>query len=1200
MKSLAPWVGILVSTAMQGVWAIDGVDAYRIGKYQDATKTLPALSEKDPLVDYYLGRMRLYGYGELKNNTLALKHFQLSAEKGYLPAQEIMGGFSLLKEKNLDKALYWYKKAAESNSLNAQMYCGAAYLYGLGTKKNTDLAKKYITQAARNGNSTAQYYLAVDFLSTKHAANKKLGLIWLNKALAQGDLNAQVKLAQLYSEGNGVSKDIAKAKELLKESIAKNYHPAQVALGELALEENNIMEARKWFLKAANSQYIPGQIALSQLYFKTNTSLFNPHNGFLWLLKAAQNNSPEAQSALAKLYEDGRIFPPDPELAKEWRAESNKISASQANAEKNVAQWISGNKTNNLAALYKLPGIFSEWNNPKALKENTYNAAPQMQQLSREDIFKPQFTMITPDQIPLNEYYTALSASLGEVKDSYTYHTYPIDLHYSSSEMIEPASSFIGGLAVQKKEDVSMLGNLSSTPDAQAPSSRKISELDQLREQAILGDPGAQFTLAQRLQSGIGVSKNINQAIQFYKLAAAQEELNSFYNLGMLYLQGKDTAQDLNQALYWLNEGAFKGNMYSQFALGTVYEKGVKDKDGKVIITPDPEQALSLYSLASSNSYGPAQYRLAELLVRDQKQGVTLQEKDQQEKLIKRLYAGAVENGVKEANLPLAFFNAMDPNKEKQKQAFTVAEKEAAQGNNAQATLLLGLLYDRGTAVDADKGEALKWYQRAPHNHVSDFILGTYYTDGKFINQDLEKGKSLLQAAANTDFAYADLNLAILKKNNGEDFLKDLESATAKGNAQAGKLLADYYLARELNGTQLQRAKEIYKGIAEKGDAEAELKLGFILENGWGGPSDFAGAQEWYTRAANNKNEVAAYLLGSLYQRGKGEASPNYSEAKKWYEQAKLTYPPAAVALGFINETVDDNYDNAYSNYKWAADKGNAIGLYDVGLIFENGKGRPVSLDIATEFFEKAAKQKHPEAMVELADITLQNKLSAKDETRGYELLKQSAAMGNRDALYQLGLLSEAGVGTELNLTNALNYYQQAAEKGNVKSMLALARMYQFGVGTNKDIQKAAEQYKEAAALNNPYAQYQLASFYYEGKDGSPRPEEGKKMLEAAALNGNIQAKNALQWINAQSQPNISYLPPVPHSLKNQEITTLPVERLYLDAISEWNRGNENLSKKILARIIIQYPQFVPAKKAFEQIHQPNLLSFKQLTAWHG
>ena len=178
-RFLLPSLYLVATASSHATFAGDGLDAYRQGNYAKAVIELTD-TNNDPVVNYYMGRMRLYGYGQLKNNISALRNFQHAAEKGFLPAQQILARYVLLVDKNPEQALYWFKKSADANDIQAQMYCAAAYLFGVGTKQNSELAKRYYIAAAKSGNALAQYTLAEHFLDSRDASNRKLGLIWLN------------------------------------------------------------------------------------------------------------------------------------------------------------------------------------------------------------------------------------------------------------------------------------------------------------------------------------------------------------------------------------------------------------------------------------------------------------------------------------------------------------------------------------------------------------------------------------------------------------------------------------------------------------------------------------------------------------------------------------------------------------------------------------------------------------------------------------------------------------------------------------------------------------------------------------------------------------------------------------------------------------------------------------------------------------
>ncbi len=1158
MKLIVPWVCLVATVGANVALANEGLDSYREGNYNQAANLLMNNKDKDPIIAYYMGRMRLYGYGDLKNNAEALRSFQQAGDRGLISAQRIMGLYALLDEKNPEQALYWFKKSADANDMSAQMYCAAAYLFGVGTKKNSEVARKYYIAAAKNGNPIAQFALAQYFLDSRQEKSKQLGLIWLNKSAVQNNPAAQVKLGQLYEEGKLVELDKAKAQELLNLAIAQGYIPAVYEMGELVLKENNPQQAKDWFTKAAMAHYAPAEMALSRLYTDEKSPLFDAHTGFLWMLKAAQNGSSDAAQALSLLYKNGIGIEKDENLAAQWQQKANQSTKEDPiKAEIEAANWLSLGKFDKLSQCgYQLKGIFTEWQNPEALKENNYNQPPQMEKVTRETLFQPQFVMINPNDIAISEYYDALAQVLNDPthQNALTFPRYPMNKNWKSELPPDEVSS----------QDKTSLAHL--------------------QDRAALGDTDAQFTLGQFYQEGVEVNQNIEEAIKLYQLASDQQELKSEYNLGLIYLEGHGVPADYTKGIALLRDAAFKGNDYAQYALARIAELGYRNSAGELIIQPNQEQAIAMYDLAAANDYGPAEYQLAEMLVREKRTDLTVAAKKNRNQTVKQLYQEAFNSGVKEAALPLAFFDAMSKDKTKQNQAVVVAKKEAEAGNTS-AAILLGLLYDRGIAGDKNQSQAISWYQKAPNNPVSAFILGTYYSQGIGVSENKQKGEALLTTAANAGLSYANLNLAVFKQQSGGEFLPLLNKSMTLGNTQAALLLADYYLSLANDDQGMQQARDIYQHLADQGDKEGQLKLGFMFEQGLGGKVDMDNASRWYELAANQGQVVAEFLLGHLYQLGQLGKEPDYDLAKKWYSHAQSNYAPAAVALGFINDTVDDNYNQAQNSYQLAADAHDPIGQFNLGLIYENGKGRPVDFAKAEALFQDAATHGHSQSMVQLAGIYFHGLVGTRDDDQALEWYKKAAALGDRDALYQLGLFSETGVAAKLDGQQAIQYYQQAADKGDAKAKLALARIYQYGLIVPKDSVQAEKYYKELAQSGNAYAQYQLALFYYQGVNGKKMPAEGKKMLLAAQENGSLQAEQVLQRLEAMGEERTSYIEPtMAHNLAIQ--ADAPADMMYLDALSEWNRGNELYSRQILDKLLTQFPSYSPAKRAYEQLNQ--------------
>lgn len=79
-----------------------------------------------------------------------------------------------------------------------------------------------------------------------------------------------------------------------------------------------------------------------------------------------------------------------------------------------------------------------------------------------------------------------------------------------------------------------------------------------------------------------------------------------------------------------------------------------------------------------------------------------------------------------------------------------------------------------------------------------------------------------------------------------------------------------------------------------------------------------------------------------------------------------------------------------------------------------------------------------------------------------------------------------------------------------------------------------------------------------------------------------------LQRLDAQTQARVSFVEPV--LMNNAPIILGQTAKLmYLDALNEWNRGDEVLSRMILQRLVIQYPHFAPAKRVYDQLNGDKL-----------
>ena len=94
---------------------------------------------------------------------------------------------------------------------------------------------------------------------------------------------------------------------------------------------------------------------------------------------------------------------------------------------------------------------------------------------------------------------------------------------------------------------------------------------------------------------------------------------------------------------------------------------------------------------------------------------------------------------------------------------------------------------------------------------------------------------------------------------------------------------------------------------------------------------------------------------------------------------------------------------------------------------------------------------------------------------------KAQAIQGDLDAMYQLGICYETGMGTEVNLEEAFQCFLNAAKQEHAKAQYAVAVCYDCGLGVKENQNEALYWYKKSAQQLNGQALYKLGCMYIEG-----------------------------------------------------------------------------------------------------------------------
>ncbi len=188
--------------------------------------------------------------------------------------------------------------------------------------------------------------------------------------------------------------------------------------------------------------------------------------------------------------------------------------------------------------------------------------------------------------------------------------------------------------------------------------------------------------------------------------------------------------------------------------------------------------------------------------------------------------------------------------------------------------------------------------------------------------------------------------------------------------------------------------------------------------------------------------------------------------------------------------------------------QGDAAAQTLIGEIYSRGLGVRRDLATAIEWYEKAAEQKVPEALFQLAMLLHDGGEEFGDRARAARLIAEAADAGHALAQFNLAqtLAAEA---TPQKLERAVSYYEKAAKAGLADAQYAMAEVCLQGVAGRPADRAAARRWLAlAAAQNHDTAQIALGTMLVEGGGGPGEEKEGFSWLMRAARAGNPAAQN--------------------------------------------------------------------------------------------
>ena len=209
-----------------------------------------------------------------------------------------------------------------------------------------------------------------------------------------------------------------------------------------------------------------------------------------------------------------------------------------------------------------------------------------------------------------------------------------------------------------------------------------------------------------------------------------------------------------------------------------------------------------------------------------------------------------------------------------------------------------------------------------------------------------------------------DAAIAAIKRGDYATGLRLFRSLAEKGDAAAQVEVGAMY---EFGHGVLKDpfvAVSWYRKAAEQGYVRAQTNLGVMYDNGRGVPQNNALAISWYRKAADRGDARAQYNLGHMYGYP-GRAETDWVAAVSWYRKAAdQGHADAQFMLGKMYETGSEPADfaEAMKWYRKAADQGDAGAHLNLGIMYEHGKGTLPDLAEAMKLYRKAVDLGEPYA----------------------------------------------------------------------------------------------------------------------------------------------------------------------------------------------------------------------------------------------
>lgn len=593
------------------------------------------------------------------------------------------------------------------------------------------------------------------------------------------------------------------------------------------------------------------------------------------------------------------------------------------------------------------------------------------------------------------------------------------------------------------------------------------------------------------------------------------------FQIGQAFMRGDGLPKNQEWGNFWLRQAADHGQVEAQTYLGRSYLVGLPNQDLKESVKyltmgekQNNNECIKLLSYAYCYGQGVPQ---------DYNKSMDLSTRS-----IK------IENDGREL-MNLSFLTLILPaplrNYSKSRQYAT--ELSRVGYSSAWAYWTLGVIYEYGLDSPKDFGKAAKFYGRGAvlGDNDCEYALVRMTMEGKTPpsqslgsksltsqNSKFDKHLNHVDEKANRNAEEATQNpatdssiqdLAIMDPTNQRRYL---ENASNTQVLDAQMLYALVLASESRDANTDKKYDKLLEQLTKRGFVSYAARLKTVSPPGK--RTDPAHAAQ-LLRDESNDTDGSKLLVSALCKRfgigGKPDFNAFFETLNKAVSKDLVDAITVKANLLTGMEKGDPDYEMAGRLYRTASEEGHIYAQGQFGMLNALGFGIKHDWTPAISWLEKSSNAGDPESQFMLGGFFCDGRGVLPDRKKALALFEKAAKQGHEDAALELGIISGSSEFPDLDqdLDKAEYWLREAADSGFQEANYYLGTMF----NNSRKTPEAVRCFKEAANKGHLLSQLQLAKLYI----SQDNLKEARKLFEAAQKQGNDSAARELKRLDIRA-----------------------------------------------------------------------------------